>query len=106
MASSSSTPQVKEGKEVLNVQFISNEIRQPNFRVILDIAYNQDRSGALLMIPPQVLMIQDVRYCYTCKVGSICGMQIRYIYGKLCESGILKEAYKIVERKGLTHALD
>lgn len=51
-------------------------------------------------------MIQDVRCCYTCKVGSIGDMKIIYLCGKLCENGILKEEYKIVERKGLTHALD
>ena len=39
MASSSSTTKFKEGKEVLNVQLIINEIRQPNFKEILDIAY-------------------------------------------------------------------
>ena len=57
MVCTSLAPKVKEGKEVLNVQLISNEIRQPNFRAILDISYKQDPSGALLMIPPWVLMI-------------------------------------------------
>ena len=63
MASSSSTANIKEGKEVLNLPLISNEIKQPNFRAIPNIAYKQDPSGALLMIPPQVLMIQHVK-CY------------------------------------------
>ena len=71
MASSSNATKVKEVNEVLNVQLISNEIKKPHFWAILDIAYKRDPSGALSMIPPQVLMIQDVRFCYTCKVGSI-----------------------------------
>ena len=90
----------------MNVQLISNEIKQPNFRVILDITYKQDPSGVLSMIPPQVLMIQDVRCCYTCKVGSIGDMEIRETYGKLCKNGVLKDEFKIVDRKGLTRALD
>lgn len=51
-------------------------------------------------------MIQDVRCCYSCKVGSIGDMEIKDLYGKLCENGVLKEEYKIVERKGLTYALE
>lgn len=51
-------------------------------------------------------MIQDVRCCYTCKVGSTGDMEIKDLYGKLCENKILKEEYKIIERKGLTCALD
>ena len=58
------------------------------------------------MIPPQVLMIQDVRCCYTCKVGSTGGMEIKYLYVKLCENGVLKMENKIIGRKGLTQALD
>ena len=81
MASSSSAIKVKEGKEVLNVQLINNEIKKPIFKAILDIAYTQDPSGALSMMPPQVLMIQDVRCCYTCKIGSIGDMEIKYVYG-------------------------
>ena len=33
-------------------------------------------------------------------------MEIREIYGKLCENGALKEEFKIIEKKGLIHALD
>ena len=33
-------------------------------------------------------------------------MEIREVYDKLCENGVLKEEYKIIEWKGLTHALD
>lgn len=66
------------------MKFISNEIKQPTFRDILDIAYKQDPSGALSMIPPQLLMIQDVKNWYTCKIGSMGDMEIRETYEKLC----------------------
>ena len=51
-------------------------------------------------------MIQDVRKCYNCKIGSIGDMETREAYGKLCENGVLREEFKIVENKRLTHALD
>ena len=60
MTSSFLATKVVKEKEVLNVHLISNEIKQPNFRAIPDIAYKQDLSYALLMISSQVLMIQDV----------------------------------------------
>ena len=90
----------------MNVKLVRNEIKQPNFRAIPDISYKQDPSGALSMLPPQVLMIQDVRCCYTYKVGNIGDMEIRETYGRLCKNRVLKEEFKIVERKGLTLALD
>lgn len=95
MESSSLVAKVVEGKEVLNVQLISNEIKQPNFKDIPDIAYKQNPSAALSMLPPQVLMIQDVRCFYTCKLGSIGDMEIRETCGKLCENRALKEEFKI-----------
>ena len=52
-----------EGKEDLNVQLVSNEVKQPIFKPIPDISYKQDPSGALSMVPPNVLMVQDVRKC-------------------------------------------
>ena len=58
------------------------------------------------MILLKVVMIQDVRKCYNCKVGSIGDMELRDAYDKLYDNGILKEEYKIVEKKGLMHALD
>ena len=106
MASSSSTTNIKDGKEVFNLQLIRNEIKQLNFRAILDIAYKQDPSSALSMIPPWFLMIQDVRSCYTWKVGNIRDMDIRETYVKLCENRALMDEVKIIERKVLTHALD
>ena len=57
------------------------------------------------MIPLQILMIQDFRNCYTCKIVSIGDMEIRETYEKLCESGESKEEFKIVKKKGSTHAL-
>lgn len=84
MVSSSSKEKGVEGKEVLNVQLVSNEVKQPIFKAIPYIAYKQDPSGPLSMIPLQVLMIQDVRKCYNYKIGSIGDMEIREAYDKLC----------------------
>lgn len=39
MASISSATEIKEGKEVLNVQLINNEIKKPNFKARPDISY-------------------------------------------------------------------
>ena len=58
------------------------------------------------MIPPNILMVQDVRKCYNYKIGSIGDMEIREAYDRLFDNGILKEEFKIVERKGLTQSLD
>ena len=51
-------------------------------------------------------MIQNVRKCYNCKIGSIDDMEIREAYDKLWENSVLREEFKIVEKKGLTCALD
>ena len=51
-------------------------------------------------------MIQDVRKCYNCKVGGIGDMEMREDCDRLCDNGLLKEEFNIVERKGLTHALN
>ena len=58
------------------------------------------------MIPPKVVMIQDVRKCYNYKVGSIGDLELKEAYCRLCENGKLKDEYQIVEHKGLTCALD
>ena len=39
-------------------------------------------------------------------MGSVGDMEIRKAYDRLCENGVLKEEFNIVERKGLTRALD
>ena len=51
-------------------------------------------------------MVQDVRRCYNYKIRAIGDMEVRKAYYRLCENGVLKEEYQIVEKKGLTHALD
>ena len=70
------------------------------------MAYKNDPTSALSMTPSKVVMIQDVCKCYNCKVGSIGDMELRDAYDKLCDNGILKKEYNIVEKKGLTWALD
>ena len=101
----SSSKNVKE-KEAFEVQLVTNEVKKLNFKAIPDIAYKQDSSGALSMIPPKVIMVQDVRKCYHYKVGGIGDMEIRKAYDKLCENCVLKKEFKIIERKGFTHALN
>lgn len=81
-------------------------MKQPNFKAILDIAYKQDPSGALSMIPQNVIMVQDVRKCYNYKIWGIGDMEIREAYDGLCENDVMKEEFKIFESKGLTHVLD
>ena len=58
------------------------------------------------MILPNVVMIQDVWKCYNYKVGSIGDLELKEAYDRLCENGKLKDEYQIIERKGLTCALD
>ena len=96
----------KEGKEVTNVQLISNDVRQPSFQAILKIAYKGDLFGVLSMIPLKVFMIQDLRCFYTCKIGEVEDMEIRDVYSQLCDNGVLREENKIAEKKGLTRALN
>lgn len=103
MASSSKNPKEKEDFEV---HLVSNEVKHPDFRPIPKVAYKNNPTGTLSIIPPKVVMVKDVRKCYNCKVGSIGDMEIRKAYDKLCENGVLKEEFQIVERKGLTCALD
>ena len=83
-----------------------NEVKQPNFRPIPDVAYKNDPTRALSMIPPKVVMVQDVRRCYNCKNGVIGDMEIWEAYKKLCENGVLKEEFQIVEKKGLNSGID
>lgn len=92
-------------KETFEVQLVSNEVKQPDFHPIPEVAYKNDPTSALSVIPPKVVMVQDVRKCYNCKIGSIGDMEINQAYEKLCDNGVLKEEFKIVETKGLTRAL-
>ena len=52
----SSSKNVKEKKD-FDVQLVNNEVKQPYFKAILDIAYKNDLSSALSMIPPKVIMV-------------------------------------------------
>ena len=80
-----------EGKEVLNVQLVSNEIKQSIFKTIPNVSYKQDPPSTLSMIVPNVIMVQDVRKCYNGKIGSTGELEIREAYNRLCENGVLKE---------------
>ena len=59
----SSSQQVK-GKTAFEVQLVRNEVTQLEFKAIPKVAYKNDPPSALSMIPPKVVMIQDVRKCY------------------------------------------
>ena len=62
------------------VQLVSNEVKQPDFQAILEIAYKDDPTCALSMIFPQVVMIQDVRKCYNYKLASLGDLEIQEAY--------------------------
>lgn len=102
MASSSKNTKDKEGHKV---QLVSNEVKQPEFRPILEVAYKNDPVNALSIILPKVVMVQDVRKCYNCKIGAIGDLENFQAYDKLCDNIILKEEFQIVDKKGLTSAL-
>ena len=82
MASSSKNPKGKEGHEV---QLVSNEVKQPEFRPILEVTYINDPASVLSIIPPKIVMVQDVRKCYNCKIGVVGDLEIFQAYDKLCE---------------------
>ena len=64
MATSSLMAKNIEEKEVKNVQLITNqECEPPKFKAIPKIVYKANPNGALSQIPPNVLMIDDVRDC-------------------------------------------
>lgn len=54
MASSSKNP---KDKEPFKVQIVSNEVKKPDFRAILEVAYKNDPTSALSVIPPKVVMV-------------------------------------------------
>ena len=54
MVSSSKNPKDKEGHEV---QLVSNEVKQPEFRPILEVAYKNNPASVLSIIPPRVVMV-------------------------------------------------
>ena len=101
-----SKSQPEKVKTTFEVQFISNEFKQLKFKAIPEVAYKNDPASALSMIPPKVIMIQDVRKCYNFKVGGIGDMEIWKSYDRVCDNEVLKEEFSIVEKKGLTCALE
>ena len=98
MASSSKST---KGKEILEA-LVRNEVKQPEFRPIPEVAYKNDPVGALSMILDKVMMVQDVRKFYNYKIGAIGDLEIFNASDKLCDNGKLKDEFSIVERKGLT----
>ena len=64
-----------------------------------------DPNRALSHILPNVLMINDVRDFYTCKIGEVGNYELREAYAKLCDNGVLRDEFKITKKKKLTHAL-
>ena len=102
MVSASKTTKVKDSHEV---QLVSNEVKQLEFKPIPEIAYKNDPTGALSVIPDKVFMVQDVRKLYNCKIGALGDLEIFNAFEKLCDKGILKDEFSIVQKKGLTNAL-
>lgn len=100
-----SASRVTKEREIHEIQLVSNEVKQPEFRPIPEVAYKNDPAGALSVIPDKVVMVQDVRRCYNCKVGAIGDLEIFNAYDKMCENKILKDEFSIIERKGLTKPL-
>ena len=94
-----------KGKDSHEIQLASNEVKQLDFKCILEVAYKNDPASALSMIPNKVVMVQDMRKCYNCKIGAIGDLEIYNYFDKLCDKGVLKDEFSIVEKKGLTKAL-
>lgn len=95
-----------KGKESHEIQLVSNEVKQLEFKSILEVAYKNDLAGALSIIFDKFVMVQDVHRFYNCKIGAIGDLEIYNAYDKLCEKKILKDEFSIIERKGLTKALE
>ena len=58
-----SSSQKGNGNTTFEVQLVSNEVKKLEFKAIPKVVYKNDPIGALSMIPPQVVMIQDVCKC-------------------------------------------
>ena len=62
----------REGSDKCTIQLISNDVcEDPKFKVIPKITYIADPVVTLSLIPRNVLIINDVRNCYMCKIGEI-----------------------------------
>ena len=94
-----------KGKEGLEIQLVSNEVKQHDFKPIPEVAYKSNPAGVLSVIPDKVVMVQDVRKWYNYKMGAIGDLEIANAFEKLCDNGKLKDEFSIVEKKGLTKAL-
>ena len=93
-------------KESHEIQLVSNEVKQLEFKPIREVAYKNDPIGTLSIISEKVVMVQDVRRCYNYRIGAIGDLEIYNAYDKLCENKILKDEFSIIERKGLTKSLE
>lgn len=94
-------------QEVSKIQLVkSDACPPPKFCSISEIVMKGDSMGVLSLIPHKFIMIHDVRICYMCKIRELWDYEIKEAYEKLCNGGILKDEFKIVERKGLTRALE
>ena len=94
-----------KGKGSHEIKLVDNEVKQPKFKPIPEVAYKNDLIGTLSAILDKVVMVQDVRRCYNCKIGAIGDLEIFNAFDKLCDKGILKDEFSIVKKKGLTKAL-
>ena len=79
----------------------SNELKQLEFRPIPKVAYKYDPIGTLSIILPKVVMVQDVRKCYKYKIGAIGDLEIFQAYDKMCDNGILKVEFQVLEKRGV-----
>ena len=94
-----------KGKESHEVQLANKKVKQLEFKPIPEVTYKNDPTGALSIILAKVVMVQDVKKCYNCKVGTIGDLEIFHAFDKLCDNGILKEKFSVIEKKGLMNAL-
>ena len=53
-----------KGKDSLEIQLVSNDVKQPKFKPIPKVAYKNDPTGALSTILDKVVMVQDMHKCY------------------------------------------
>ena len=60
MAFGSKSTKKKDGHEI---QLVSNEVKQLEFKPILEVTYKNDPTSTLSVILDKVVMVQDVRKC-------------------------------------------
>ena len=75
------------GSEMVNnssTKIIRNDQRPPpNFKNTVNINTPIDDVGELSSISPRVLIVQDIKSCYQCKIEEIGYFKIRPSYDKL-----------------------